>query len=900
MLTEMLSGIRYRLRALFRRDALERELEDELRFHLDHEVEKLVRSGLPPEEAERRARLAFGGVDRITEEARDARGVALVESAFQDLRYAWRGLRARPVFTAGVVLTLGLGIGANAAMFGIVDRLLFRAPPYLETPGEVHRVYLSWNQDGERRTERNTQFARYLDLQRWTRTLEDVAAFQTRELAIGEGEEVREMPVTVASASYFDFFDARPALGRFYSAVEDSVPMGTAVVVLGHAFWQTRFGGRTDILGEEIRIGETLCTIVGVAPEGFVGMSDQGVPVAYMPITAYAWANRGHDYSKNYNWSWLELAVRRRAEASVEAAGADVAAAFQRSWLAEAEVDGSDPNLEVYRPHAELGPVQLGRGPEAGANAKVVRWVGGVALIVLLIACANVANLLLSRAASRRREIAMRLALGASRGRLLRQLLTESLLLALLGGAAGVLMAQWGGEVLRSLFLPSSEQGGVVTDGRTLAFAAIATLATALLTGLVPALQAGREDLVTSLRGGAREGGHQRSRTRTMLVLVQAALSVVLLVGAGLFVRSLQHVRALRLGYDVESLLYAEANARGMRLDSAAVTLLNARLLETAQATPGVTHASLVLSVPFWSNEGRGLTVPGVDSVRTLGRFILQGGTPDYFATAGTRILRGRGFEASDREDSPRVAVVSEGMARVLWPGREAIGQCFMIRFRDDAPPCTTVVGVAEDASIRGIADAREYTYYVPLSQTGEPGSPQLFVRVAGRAEEHVDLLRRRLQAVLPGAAYVNVVPMRTLVDPNFRSWRFGTTMFLAFGGLALVLASIGLYGVVAYGVAQRVQELGIRIALGAPIAHVVRLVVAGSLRVVAAGVVIGTLAALWVGRWLESVLFRQSPRDPVVFATVAAVLLVAALAASLVPALRAARVDPNTVLRGD
>ena len=900
MLTEMLSEIRHRLRALFRRDSLERELHDELRFHLDHEVEKLVRSGLPPDEAARRARLSFGGVDRITEEARDARGVAFVESALQDLRYALRGLRARPAFTAGIVLTLGLGIGANAAMFGIVDTLLFRPPPYLEAPDEVHRVYLFWSQDGELRTERNTQYARYLDLRRWTRTLSGIAAFQTRELAIGEGDDVREMPVTVASASYFDFFDARPALGRFFSAAEDSVPMGTPVVVLGHAFWQTRFGGRPDVLGEEIRIGQTLCTIVGVAPEGFVGMSDQGVPVAFMPITAYAWAIRARDYSKSYNWSWLELVVRRRPDASAEEATADVAAAFRRSWLAAAEVDGSDPKLDVYRPYAELAPVQIGRGPGAGANAKVVGWVGGVALIVLLVACANVANLLLSRAASRRREIAMRLALGASRGRLLRQLLTESLLLALLGGAAGILMAQWGGDVLRTLFLPASERGGVVSDGRTMAFAAIATLATALLTGLVPALHASRGELVGALRGGAREGGHQRSRTRTLLVLVQAALSVVLLVGAGLFVRSLQHVRALRLGYDVAPLLYAEANARGLKLDSAAMSSLNARLLETAQATPGVTHASLVLSVPFWSNEGRGLSVPGVDSVQTLGRFILQAGSPDYFATAGTRIVRGRAFDARDREDTPRVAVVSEGMARALWPGREVIGQCFRIRFGDEPGPCTTVVGVAEDASMRALADAREFTYYLPLSQTGDPGSPQLFVRVAGRAEDRADLLRRRLQAVLPGAAYVNVVPMRALVDPEFRSWRVGTTMFLAFGGLALVLASVGLYGVVAYGVAQRVQELGIRIALGAPIAHVVRLVVAGSLRVVAAGVVIGTVAALWVGRWVESILFRQSPRDPVVFVAVAAVLLVAALAASLLPALRAARVDPNRVLRAE
>jgi predicted permease len=899
MLTELLSEIRYRVRAIFRRADVERELREELRFHLDHEVGKLVRDGVPREEAERRARVAFGGIDRITEEARDARGVTVVETTLGDLRYALRGLRARPAFTAGVVLTLGLGIGANAAMFGIVDRLLFRAPPFLESAERVHRVYLVWTDDGELRADRNIQFARYLDIGRWSRTLEQVAAFQTRELAIGEGEDVQEMPVTVASASYFDFFDARPALGRFFSPAEDSVPMGTPVVVLGHGFWQTRYGGRRDVLGEEIRIGQSLGTIIGVAPEGFVGMSDQGVPVAFMPITAYAWAFRARDYSTNYNWSWLELVVRRRPEVTVEAATADLTSAYHRSWLAESALDDRDPKLEVYRPYATLGPVQIGRGPNAGADVKVARWVAGVALVVLLIACANVANLLLSRAVARRREIAMRLALGASRGRLLRQLLTESFVLAACGGAAGILMAHWGGDALRTLFLSPDDAAGVVTDGRTMTFAALATLATALLTGLVPALQAGRDDLVTSLRGGAREGsGGQRTRTRTLLVLVQAALSVVLLVGAGLFVRSLRHVQTLRLGYDVDTILFAAANTRGARLDDAGRRSLNARLLESAQGTPGVTHAALVLSVPFWSNEGRGLYVPGVDSIGTLGRFILQGGSPDYFAAAGTRIVRGRPFDATDREHTPRVVVVSEGMARALWPGREAIGEC--IRIGSDTVPCTTVIGIAEDASIRGLADPREYTYYVPLAQTDDAGYPQLFVRVAGRPEDRVDVLRRRLQTALPGAAYVNVVPMRSLVDPRFRSWRFGTTMFVAFGGLALVLASIGLYSVIAYGVAQRVQELGIRIALGASVGDVVRMVVAGSLRVVVAGIVLGALLALWGGRWIETLLFRQSPRDPAVFGAVAVVLLLAALVASVVPALRAARVDPNVVLRGE
>jgi len=280
MLSELSSDLRYRLRALFRRPALEAELDDELRFHLEREAEKLIDAGVPYEEAMRRARVAFGGLERIKEETRDARGLVPLETTLQDLRYAFRGLRARKAFTAGVVLTLGLGVGANAAMFGIVDRLLFRAPPTLADQDRVHRLYLHGIDAGEVRTVRNFQFARYLDVLRSTRAYSHVAAFQTRRLAVGEGERAAEVPVTVASASFFEFFEARPALGHFYTAAEDSVPAGAPVVVLGHAFWQTRFGGRADVIGEQLRVDRMLATIIGVAPRDFVGMSDQGVPAA--------------------------------------------------------------------------------------------------------------------------------------------------------------------------------------------------------------------------------------------------------------------------------------------------------------------------------------------------------------------------------------------------------------------------------------------------------------------------------------------------------------------------------------------------------------------------------------------------------------------------------------------
>jgi predicted permease len=897
MLHRLTSELRFRLRALLRRGDMERELDDELRFHLERDIETRVASGVPRAEAERLAWAAFGGMERIKDDARDSRGVALLEQTLQDLRHALRTLGTHRVFAAGIVLTLALGIGVNATMFGIVDRLLFRAPPGLRDPATVHRVYRLSTEQGEERVDRNLAFPTYLDVRRFTHTLSDVAAFQTRQLAVGDGEAARLLTVTVASASYFAFFGAQPAQGRWFSAADDSVPLGAPVAVLGYAYWQAQFGGR-NVIGEHLRVDRTVYTIVGVAPRGFVGMTDQGVPAIYLPITQYASAFRGPAYVGNYNWSWLEIIARRRSGIRRELAGADVGVALHRSWGEAQAFEPGWGSPDSARVRGVLGPVQLQRGPEAGREAKVAVWTAGVALIVLLIACANVTNLLLSRAVSRRREMAMRVALGAGRGRLVRQLLTESGLLAVLGGLLGLALAQWGGALLRASFLGDAPWSPTFTDARTLVFTAAATLAAALLTGLMPALHATRHDLATSLKTGGREGGYERARTRTVLLVFQPALSVVLLVGAGLFVRSLGNVRGFRLGYDVEPVVYAIANSRGEHLDHGQVAALNDRMLAAAQALPGVTHATQAASVPFWSNEGRGLYLPGTGEVKGLGHFVLQVGSPDYFRTLGTRILGGRAFDATDRVGSPLVAVVSSGMARALWPGREPLGQCF--RIDSERAACTTVIGVAEDMRVRTLTDEREYTYYLPVAQYQGELDPQLFARVNGRAPDYVNALRRRLQALMPGAAYVNVVPLEDLVDPTMQSWRFGAIMFAAFGGLALVLAAVGLYSVIAYDVAQRTRDLGVRVALGASVSRIVGWVLARSMRLVAAGLVLGGAVALWATPHLGALLFHESPRDPVVFGSVAAALLAVGIVAAVAPAIRAARVEPNVVLRGD
>ena len=892
------SDLRYRLRALFKRDVMERELNDELHFHLEKEVAKNVQAGMTPDEARRQAHAAFGGVERIKDDTRDSRGLVALETLLQDLRYAARGLSARPVFTGGIVLTLGLGIGANATMFGIVDRLLFRSPATLRDASTVHRVYTAFNWDGERQINRNLAFPVYRDFLRASRSIDELAAFQTREMPVGDGDATREMRVTVASASYFSFFNARPVLGRFFDATDDSIPAGEPVVVLSHGFWQTRFGGRTDVIGQTLRINRIPRTIVGVAPEGFVGMSDQGVPAAYIPITNYAHEFRGNAYPDNYGWSWLELVARRKADVSVAAAEADLTVAYHESWRREAASGPTLGSPDSAKAAVMLAPVQFNRGPQAGRDARVARWIAGVALIVLLIACANVANLLLSRAIGRQREIAVRLALGVSRGRLVRQLMTESVVLAVLGGIAGLVIAQSGAGALRAFYFTSDEAVSVATDGRTLLFAAVATILVALLTGLVPALQAGRGDLAASLKTGSREGTYQRGRTRTALLILQATLSVVLLVGAGLFVRSLQNVQGFRMGYDVDRIVVAGANLRGIRLSDAETNALSERLLVAAREVPGVTHAALAASIPFWSNEQRRFWVPGVDSIRSKGRFILQVGSPEYFVTMGTRILRGRAFDATDRAGGPPVIVVSEGMARVLWPGADALGKC--VRFGADTAPCSSVIGVAEETRIRALNDQREYAYYLPAAQYDSPMSPQLFVRVRGNAADLADDVRLRLQRELPGAAYAISMTLDRLIDPSRRAWKFGATMFVAFGGLALVLAAIGLYSLIAYDVAQRTQELGVRIALGASVTDVMRLVMSSGVRLVLVGVILGGGLALWGSKWMEGLMFQQSPRDPLVFGIVTLVLLAVSLVASSGPALRASRVDPNIALRGD
>ena len=908
-LTELWNRLRDRLR----RERLTSELDEELRFHQTMLERDQNAGGASTREAQRQSRLTLGNATYHRERSRDLWSLGWLDDVLQDLRYAVRGLRARPGFTIPVVLTLALGIGANVAIFSIVDRLLFRPPAMLANPARTNRIYVAQSDRGREGVWPGIPYARCLDFARWTTSFARTAEFTTAAMAVGAGDDARDMQVAAVSASFFGFFDAPPTLGRYFTAREDTPPTGTPVVVLSHALWEVRFGARQDALGATLQIGPIIYTVIGVAPAGFAGLSSTQPPAVYIPISSYAatsgfQGSPGDEWWQTYHWAFAQMIVERKPGVTIAQATSDLTNAYRRSYAVQRDVSPDIPRVGVARPRAIVASVLAERGPNESRLGKVAALVAAMAVVVLLIACANVANLLLAAALRRRREIAVRLALGVSRARLLSQLLTESVLLALLGGAAGLLVAQWGGALLRSLFLPKDATSTVFGDPRTLIAAGTAALIAGLLTGLAPVWQSRRADLAHDLKAGAREGGgtHHRSRLRAVLLVMQGALSVVLLVGAGLFVRSLSHVRELRLGYDVDPVLVVELNMRGVKLDSARALGLRQQLLEQTENLPGVERAALHTSIPFLRTmDGRNgisvdLHVAGIDSVDRLGEFYFDAVTADYFATMGTRVIRGRGIGKEDVAGAPGAMVVSESMAKVLWPGRDPIGQCVqVVTYGQTAKghSCTYVVGVAEDIKSHGLSDDRGFYYYLASAQF-HPEHTGLFVRTRGDAAGQVETIRRSLQTLMPGASYVTVTPFADVIGGQMRSWKLGATMFGAFGALALLLAAVGLYSVIAYNVAQRTHELGVRIAMGARVSDVLGLVVGQGVRLGVVGIVIGGLIALASARWLKPLLFQESARDPGVYALVAAVLLVVAVVASGVPAMRAAKVDPNVALR--
>src|SRR5919198_2351323 len=483
------------------------ELMDEMAHHREMIERDLIRRGMSPGDASAEARRIMGNDTAMREEARAVWLWPSLEALWQDAKYTLRDLRRNPIFTIGVTLTLALGIGANAAMFSLVDRLLVRPPPRMIDPTTVHRVYLYRTVRGEE-SETGGIYARYVDLAKWSTSFSQTAGVALKTLAVGVGNETRLRNVAIVSAGFFGFFAAPPVIGRYFTTSEDAPPTPAPVAVLSRRMWETEMGSRTDVLGSRLHIDAVDYTIIGVAPDGFVGLWPYQPPSLFVPVTTYA-ASRGHpDWVTSYGTAFgLEIIVRRKPGISSAAASADLTNALRRSYQAQGSM-----SLDALRPRAVAASILAERGPQPTSVTRAATWLSGVTLLVLLIACANVANLLLARTIRRRREIAVRIALGVSRVRLFVQLLTEGIVLALLGSGAGLVIAVWAGGVLTAMFIPGAERVSLLTDMRTLVFIAAVALGVGALTGLAPLTQAGRTDLTSDLKSGAREGVYQRRR----------------------------------------------------------------------------------------------------------------------------------------------------------------------------------------------------------------------------------------------------------------------------------------------------------------------------------------------------------------------------------------------------
>lgn len=811
----------------------------------------------------------------------------------RDVAYAARALSRDRLPALVIVLTLALGLGANTIMFGIVDQLLLRGPAHVVAPEQVRRVYVTQDQWTGYGTSSSTGYITYTLLRDNTMSFEGVAAYRMWRGRIGSGESAREVPVGWSTADMFPLLGVRPQLGRFYTAEEDRPRAAVNVAVLDHGFWQSEYGGTMDVLGRSVFVDDLEYTIIGVAPPGFTGPELEPVSI-WLPLST---GFKPHpEWPTTWNAIWLHVITRTRPSVSLDAAAADAT----RAYRAGAEGHSASAAEGVL----SLRPLHYGPTGEAPAEAKVARWLLGVSLVVLLIAVANVMNLLLARMLGRRREIAVRLALGSSRVRLVRLLLSESLLLAFVGLAGALVLAYWGGQAIRLALLPDVQWGAPLGE-RTLLFAAAATVMTGLLIGLAPALHSWRHDLTRGLRARAGETGGRRAVARGALTIVQAAFSVVLLVGAGLFVRSLWNVSRMDLGIDAGRVLAMSPALDETTQRDAFLRDAIARL----QVHPGVERAALALGTPLQGQFGVTVRVPGRDSIPTgptgSSGPLITAASPGYFETVGTRILRGRGFEEGEGAGTEPVVVVNETMANALWPGHDALTQCLLIGdesrtstelFED--VPCARVIGIAENAHHSGIFDEAVMQYYVPYGQERGIGGTQIVVRPRGDAIAFIPELRHVLHTLDPGVRYLNINPLQRVLDPQIRPWRLGAAMFLVFGCLALLIAGLGLYSVMAYSVTQRRAEIGVRMALGARARRIVTMTIRQGVVLVLIGVLAGSALALASGPLIEPLLFQTRGRDAPVVGAVAMLLAVVAVLASIIPAARAARMDPMSALR--
>lgn len=880
-----------RLFNLVRSDRLSRDIDREMAFHLAERADDLVARGMTEPEARREARRRFGNPGMQKERTRDADVLTWLESLAADVRYAVRALRASPAFALVAIVSLGLGIGANTAIFSLINAVVLRTLPVSHpeelvevTRGDSTHSGIFTNPIWEEIRNRQDVFS-------------GVLAYGGAQFNLTAGGEVRRAEGNWVSGDYFSTLGVRAASGRLLARGDD-VRGCPAVAVLGHRFWQNEYGGSPAVIGTTILLDRKPYEIIGVTDPSFSGVTVGSATQVYVPLCQHP------RLDARSSW-YLHVIGRLKPGVTAERVGARLAA------LAPAVYGATVPDGWGVVERREYLTNGLGAQPAPNGLSyvrqeyqKALTMLMVVVGIVLLIACANVANLLLARAAVRGREMAIRLAIGAARRRLVRQLLTESVLLAGLGAVVGIAFARWGSALLvRELAGgPDAVSLDLALDGRVLAFTIVVAVVTGILFGLAPAWRSTRIDPQVALKASGRgvAEGHSRFTLGKALVIGQIALSLVLVIGAGLLVGSFRKLATLDPGFQREGVLIVSTNFSTAGYTDSTYGTVQRDLLARFRALPGVRAASASQLTPIsgsaWNDEiiVDGFTPQG----RTDAIVYFNEVTDGFFAAMGTPLLAGRDFDARDRPTTPKVAIVNETLARKFFKGVSPLGKHYQLSMHDTRSDPVEIIGVVKDAKYRELREETLPTAYIAMGQNATPGPYAEFeIRVNGAPSGLIAAVKSAV-AEVNRAIPLELAPLSRQVDESLARDRLLATLSGFFGGLALLLATVGLYGTLSYSVARRRNEIGIRIALGAAQGRVMRLVLGEVTRMVAIGLILGTVGALSATRWVTTFLYGISAFDPTTVAVSALTLAVVALAAGALPAFRAARVDPIEALR--